>query len=148
MKGLLPALALAALASCSRIAVLHDPLTAPEHNYLGVAYESAGQSELAARQYRRALDLDPRLVRARVNLGNLEAAAGRWPRAERCYRRALRDSTDDADALNNLAVALVRQRKSLDEAEALARRAIAGAAGRDSIFRATLADVQAARTGR
>ncbi|HKQ56889.1 MAG TPA: tetratricopeptide repeat protein, partial [Candidatus Eisenbacteria bacterium] len=74
---------------CSHIVVLHDPLTAPEHNDLGVAYESEGRLDLAAREYRRALKLDPDFGRARLNLGNIEAARGRWPRAEREYRRAL-----------------------------------------------------------
>ena len=135
----------ATLAGCSHIVVLNDPLTAAEHNDLGVAYESAGKPGLAMRQYRAALRLDPRFVRARVNLGNLEAAAGRWRRAEDCYRRALRAVPDDADALNNRAVALVRQRRGLAEAESLAIRALEVGAGRDSLYRATLAEVRAAR---
>ena len=143
------ALALAILAiaaaGCSRFVILNDPLTAAEHNDLGVAYEADGKPDLAKREYRAALKRDPRLVRARVNLGNLEAAAGRWPAAEDCYRRALRDAPDDADALNNLAVALLRQSRSLAEAESLATRAIASGGGRDSIYRATLAEVRAAR---
>jgi len=136
---------LAALAGCSHIVVLNDPLTGAEHNDLGVAYESAAKPDLAMREYRKALRLDPHLVRARVNLGNLEAAAGRWPRAEDCYRRALRESPADADALNNLAVALVRQRRGLAEAESLATRALALGGARDSLYRATLAEVRAAR---
>jgi tetratricopeptide (TPR) repeat protein len=135
----------ALLAGCSRIVILHDPLTAAEHNDLGVAYEAAGKHDLAHREYRKALKLDAGFVRARVNLGNLESAAGRWKRAEDCYRRALRDASGDADALNNLAVALVRQQKSLVEAESLATRAVAAGGGRDSIYRATLAEVRAAR---
>lgn len=145
---LLVALVLAALlAGCSRIVILHDPLTAAEHNDLGVAYETAGKHDLAQREYRKALKLDACFTRARVNLGNLESAAGRWERAEVCYRRALRDAPGDADALNNLAVALMRQQKSLVEAESLATRAVA-AGGRDSIYRATLAEVREARGAR
>ena len=138
----------AAIAGCSHIVVLNDPLTAAEHNDLGVAYETAGKHDLAKREYRAALRLDPRLARARVNLGNLEAAAGRWREAEDCYRRALRQSPADADALNNLAVALVRQRRSLAEAESLATRAVRAGGARDSLYRATLAEVQAARRAR
>ncbi len=140
------ALLAAALAGCSRIAILHDPLTAAEHNDLGVAYEAGGKPDLARREYREALRLDPHLTRARVNLGNLEAATARWGPAEDCYRRALRDSPADADALNNLAVALVRQRKSLAEAESLAIKAVAADGERDSIYRATLAEVRAAKS--
>lgn len=134
----------AALAGCAHLVVLHDPLTASEHNDLGVAYESSGQSGLAAKEYRKALRLDPRQVRARVNLGNLEAAAGRWGRAEGCYRRALSDSPTDQDAMNNLAVALLRQGRRLEEARALAERAVAAGGERESVYRATLAEVDSA----
>jgi tetratricopeptide (TPR) repeat protein len=134
-----------AAAGCSRFVILNDPLTAAEHNDLGVAYEASGKPDLAKREYRAALKLDPRLVRARVNLGNLEAAAGRWQPAEDCYRRALREAPNDGDALNNLAVALMRQGRSLVEAESLATRAVASGGGRDSVYRATLSEVRAAR---
>ena len=139
------ALAALALASCSRLVVLHDPLTAAEHNDLGVAYEASGQPSLARREYRKALKLDSRLVRARVNLGNLEAGAARWDRAEREYRRALALAPDDADALNNLAVALARRGRRLAEAEALVMRALSQGGPRDSLYRATLAEVRAAQ---
>ncbi|OGF24895.1 MAG: hypothetical protein A2V63_06450 [Candidatus Eisenbacteria bacterium RBG_19FT_COMBO_70_11] len=131
------------LASCAHIVVLHDPLTASEHNDLGVAYESKDQLDLAASEYRRALRLDPRLSQARVNLGNIEAARGRWRQAETCYRRALADSSTNADAMNNLAIALLRQERKLDEARALAERAVAAGGERDSIYRATLDEVKA-----
>ena len=139
------ALLAATIAGCSHIVVLNDPLTAAEHNDLGVAYEAAGKRDLAMREYRAALKRDPRLVRARVNLGNLEAAAGRWRKAEDCYRRALRESPTDADALNNLAVVLMRQGRSLAEAESLATRAIQLGGERDSLYRATLSEVREAR---
>lgn len=141
----LAALSLAAQAGCAHLVVLHDPLSASEHNDLGVVYESSGQLDLAAKEYRRALRLEPHQARARVNLGNIEAATGRWGRAERCYRRALRDSTTDYDAMNNLAIALLRQGRHLDEALALAERAVAAGGGRDSVYRATLAEVKSGR---
>jgi len=140
--------ALAALGGCSRIVILNDALTAAEHNDLGVAYERQGKLQLAGREYRRALRRDSRYARARVNLGNLAAASGRWSEAERCYRRALGDAPVDADALNNLAVALLRQMRRLDEAEALALRAVEAAGAADSIPRATLSEVRAARSPR
>jgi tetratricopeptide (TPR) repeat protein len=140
--------ALVLLCSCSRIVILYDALGAAEHNDLGVAYERQGQAELAAQEYRRALRRDPAFIRARVNLGNLDAAAGRWAEAERTYRRALKDAPDDPDALNNLAMALLRQGRKLDEAEALALRAVTAAGAADSIPKATLAEVRAAREKR
>ena len=145
LRALALAILAAAVAGCSHIVILNDPLTAAEHNDLGVAYEADGKSDLAKREYRAALRLDPRLTRARVNLGNLEAAAGRWQPAEDCYRRALREAPADADALNNLAVALLRQGRGLAEAESLATRAVASGGERDSTYRATLAEVRAAR---
>lgn len=125
--------------------MLHDPLTASEHNDLGVAYEASHRLNSAAREYRRALSLDPGMSRARVNLGNVEAARGRWAAAEQCYRQALRDSTTDADAMNNLAVALLRRGKRLDEARAFAERAVAMGGARDSIYRATLEEIRTAK---
>ena len=133
-----------ALAGCAHLVLLHDPLTASEHNDLGVAYESSGQLDLAAREYRKALRLDPHQARVRVNLGNIEAATGHWGSAEKCYRRALSDSSTDYDAMNNLAVALLRQGRGLDEARALAGRAVAAGGERDSVYRATLAEVDSA----
>lgn len=128
---------------CSHIVILHDPLTAAEHGDLGVAYESTGKLDLAAREYRRSLKLDPRQSRTRVNLGNVQAAQGHWRSAEKSYRRALADSATNADAMNNLAVALLRQGRRGTEARALAERAIAAGGERDSIYRATLAEVNA-----
>lgn len=129
---------------CAHLVLLHDPLTASEHNDLGIVYESGGKLDLAAKEYRKALRLDSGLTRARVNLGNIEAANGRWGRAEHQYRRALRDSSTNYDAMNNLAYALLKQGRHLDEARALAERAVASGAERDSVYRATLEEVKSA----
>ena len=145
MRRALPILALiAALSGCSHLVVLHDPLTAAEHNDLGVAYEARQQTELAEREYQSALRKDPHFTTARINLGNVAAQQQRWKQAERCYRTALRERPADADAMNNLAVVLLRQKKSLEEAESLASRAVA-ADQADSSYRATLEEVRAAR---
>ena len=131
-----------ALTGCSHLVLLRDPLTASEHNDLGVVYESTGQLPLAAREYRTSLRLEPHSARAWVNLGNLHAAAGRWRRAERAYRRGLRESPADPDAMNNLAIALLRQERKADESRTLAERAVATGGERDSLYRATLAEVR------
>lgn len=130
-----------ALSSCAHLVMLHDPLTASEHNDLGVAYESAGNLDLAAREYRSSLRLDSHQGFAWVNLGNVDASEGRWRDAEKSYRRALRETPGDPDAMNNLAVALLRQGESRVEARALAERAVAAGGERDSVYRATLAEV-------
>lgn len=138
-------LPMTSLTNCAHFVVLHDPLSANEHNDLGVAYESRGQLDLAAREYRHSLKLDPHGAQARVNLGNVEAARGDWIAAEKCYRRALADSATDLDAMNNLAIALLKQGRQLDEARALAERAVAAGGERDSIYRATLTEVNATK---
>jgi tetratricopeptide (TPR) repeat protein len=142
------ALVVLGIAGCSRIVVLHDPLTAAEHNDLGVAYEKAGRLDLAAAEYRRALRRDPRLGRARLNLGNVEAAAGRWGAAARCFERAMRDLPGDPDPPNNLAIAWLRLGRDPARAESLAVRAVAWSGGRDSLYRATLDEVRRARRSR
>ena len=131
----------AALGSCAHLVVLHDPLSATEHNDLGVAYEAGGQPKLAAHEYHKSLHLDAHQGRARVNLGNVDAARGRWRAAEKSYRRALRDSSADADAMNNLAIALHRQGRRPAEARAWAERAVAAGGPSDSLYRATLAEL-------
>lgn len=134
----------AGLTGCSHLVVLHDPLTAAEHNDLGVAYEARHQPALAEREYKNALRQDRHFATARVNLGNIAASEGRWKRAEKCYRLALRDRPADPDAMNNLAMALLRQGKALGEAESLASRAFR-ANESDSTYRATLDEVRRAR---
>ena len=135
--------AMFALTGCAHFVILHDPLNATEHGDLGVAYESSGQLELAAKEYRHSLKLESHRSTTRVNLGNVRAAQGSWRSAEKAYRRALRDSTTNADAMNNLAVALMRLGRGQDEARALAERAVGLAGDRDSIYRLTLAEVNA-----
>jgi Flp pilus assembly protein TadD len=144
MAALAAALLLGA-GACSRFVILHDPLSAAEHNDLGVAYESAGKPDLARREYRKALRLDSDLTIARVNLGNLDAASERWSSAEKNYRRALRDTPADPHALNNLAWVLFRQGRSLDEAEAFARRALEITGTADTAFTNTLDAIVRAR---
>ena len=63
----------------------------------------AGQARDA---YRRALELDPEHVDARVNLGRLLHEAGETAAAEAHYRMALESRPDDVTAAFNLGVAL------------------------------------------
>ncbi|MDJ0853551.1 MAG: tetratricopeptide repeat protein [Myxococcota bacterium] len=60
----------------------------------------------ACAAYRRALELDPGLVDALVNLGRLEHEAGRAKDAAALYREALERCADDAVIHFNLALAL------------------------------------------
>src|SRR5437588_179328 len=108
---------------------------------LGLGRSAIDCRRAAAREYRASLRLEGHRSITRVNLGNVEAGRGRWRLAERCYRRALRDSSSDYDAMNNLATALIQQGRKRAEARTWAVRAVEGSAGRDSVYRATLDQV-------
>lgn len=76
-----------------------------------------GAPDQAREAYRRALELDPRHVDARINLGRLLHESREWEAAEKHYRMALMDRVDDSTALFNLAVVLEdlgRRRDAID----------------------------------
>jgi tetratricopeptide (TPR) repeat protein len=118
-------LLLTLLAGCAmpRIIVLKDPLTATQHNDLGVAYQQRQDFDLALRSFDRAAAMDKTWAQPLVNGGNVHAGRGEWRQAEGSYRQALRRQQDDAGAMNNLAWVLLRQNK-LDDALRWAQRAV------------------------
>ena len=101
-----------------------DPLTADDHFDLGSAYEEQGLQHDAARQYKKALRLDPSDSEAWVASGNVKFKRGDFSRAERDYLRALEVAGDHAGAQNRLAMAYLAQNKKLKEAERLAKTAL------------------------
>jgi Tfp pilus assembly protein PilF len=126
MPRLLPIFLIAIfLAGCTmpRIIVLNDPLTAAQHNDLGVAYKQRQDYELALRAFDRAAALDKKWALPLINRGNVHAAVGEWQKAENSYRQALRRQKDDAGGMNNLAWVLLRQDK-FDDALLWAQRAV------------------------
>ena len=80
--------------------------------------------EQAREAYRRALELDPGHVDARINLGRLLHEAGQLRAAEANYRLSLADQPDDATALFNLGV-VVEDDGRRREATEIYRRTIA-----------------------
>ncbi len=149
---LLGAIALAALppAGCSRLPrliVLEDPLSAPEHVDLGVAYERKGELDLAAREYERALRKDAGLVQARVNLGNVRLAQKKYAEARREYLRALEARPGDLEAENNLAWVALGSGEGIDDALRRLESAVAAAPSRPPAVLDTLG-VLRLRTGR
>lgn len=102
-----------------------DPLSAEEHNDLGVAYQARGELDLAIRQYQRALALRPGWSRPLLNLGNVYLEQGRIAEAIASYEQALAAAPDDPVVLNNLAWALLQHPTRWPEAEPLTRRALA-----------------------
>jgi tetratricopeptide (TPR) repeat protein len=97
-------LLLSGCAYLPRIVLLaKDPLTAEEHNNLGVAYEREGKYELAIREYKKALDKNPSLITPLVNIGNTYFKQGNFEEAERYYLRVLKKDESSIEAANNLA---------------------------------------------
>lgn len=80
-----------------------DPLTAEEHNNLGVIYEREGKYDLAIREYKSAASADGNLVVPLVNLGNVYQKKGETKEAEKYYKKALRKDKHNIEAANNLA---------------------------------------------
>jgi Flp pilus assembly protein TadD len=112
--------------SCAmpRIIVLEDPLSAREHNDLGVAYEQKRMFSLAEKEYARAIEKEKDWAIPRFNLGNLYYAQGNLKLAERSYRAALDMDRNNPDIMNNLAV-LLHETKRDDEAKELILKALA-----------------------
>lgn len=80
-----------------------DPLTAEEHNNLGVIYEREGKYDLAIREYKKAASADGELVVPLVNLGNAYQKKGDIEEAEKYYKKALKKDEHNIEAANNLA---------------------------------------------
>jgi tetratricopeptide (TPR) repeat protein len=138
---------LALLCGCSlpRIIVLSDPLSPEEHLKLGTAYESKGDYDLAAAEYKTA---SRKLPLAHLFLGNVFFLQRNYAAAEAEYRRAIDALPENPRPYNNLAWLYYTERIKLDEAENLARRAVALAPpGNDGPYRDTLEHILKARAG-
>lgn len=89
----------------------------------GYKLDRGESEEEAARAYRRALDIDPQHVNARVNLGRLLHAGRDLAAAEALYREALERCPNHAVAAFNLGVVL-EDRGEIDAAIDSYRRAL------------------------
>jgi tetratricopeptide (TPR) repeat protein/tRNA A-37 threonylcarbamoyl transferase component Bud32 len=108
-----------------RVCVLARPNAATAHHNLGSALQDAGNNPGAELAYRRALELDPKLVPSINNLGNILGARGDVAGAEDAYRQALELDPTFVAARCNLGTSLLLKRGKRDEAEAEFRRALA-----------------------
>ena len=136
----------ALISACSlpRITVLEDPLSPEEHLKLGMAYESKKEYDLAAAEYTTA---SRSLPAAYLFLGNVLFLQGKYAESEQRYRRAIKELPGDPRPYNNLAWLYSTQGINLEEAENLARRAVALApAGGDAPYRDTLDQILKARS--
>jgi Tfp pilus assembly protein PilF len=130
-KKILPLIVLCIffLASCAmpkipQIIVIDDPLTAEQHNDLGVAYEQKGDLDLAGKEFEKAIKKNKDWVIPYLNLGHLYYRQGKLDQSEATLRQGLRVKGDHPDLLNNLAWVLM-EKGQLAEAKTLIDKAIA-----------------------
>jgi Tfp pilus assembly protein PilF len=107
-----------------QIIVIDDPLTAEQHNDLGVAYEQKGDFDLAGKEFEKAIKMNKDWVIPYLNLGHLYYRQGKLDQAEATLREGLRIKGDHPDLLNNLAWVLM-EKGQFKEAMTLIDRAIA-----------------------
>lgn len=111
-----------------------------------VTLERLGALGAARDAYRSGLARWPDSLVLAVGLGNVAWTLADRPAAEAALRQALAHHPDSEVALNNLAHMLA-SRNALDEAETLARRAVALRGPENATARATLSEIRVRRTG-
>lgn len=118
--------AVVVLSGCSlpRIIILHDPLSAGEHDNLGRIYESQGKPDLALEQYREALKQDKKHVPSLLLLGDLSYRTKDYATAEAAFTKALKLDPQNGDACNNLAWVYIQTGTKFDKARELMVRAM------------------------
>lgn len=89
---------------------------------ISLAYNLAGQNDLAETSLRRALVLQPTNAAVQLNLGMLLAEMDKLPDAEKAFRAAFRYDPKSAQAAFNLGVLLAKEQP--DEALTWSRRAV------------------------
>lgn len=109
-----------------------------------VLLEEEGKYTEAAAKYHYILNAHPESVVAWTDYGNAQERLGNQAEAEEAFRKALTLDPNSRDALNNLAWLLYEQ-KRLDEAEPLARRAVAQPGPDRYMILDTLARILAAK---
>ncbi len=119
-------LAMVLIQACAmpKIVIFDDPLTAQQHNDLGVAYEEKGDFGLAEKEFEKALKKNREWVIPYLNLGHLYYRQDKLDRAEHILREGLRAKGDHPDLLNNLAWVLMEKGR-LEHARYLIDKAIA-----------------------
>src|SRR5258706_1316077 len=109
-----------------------------------VALEDSGNYTAAAARYRELLATHSDSLLLWTNLGNAEIQLHHNAEAEEAFRKALALDPGSRDTLNNLAWLLLQESR-LDEAESLARRAVAQGGPDRYLVLDTLARVLAAK---
>ena len=134
-------IAFSLLTSCSlpRIIILEDPLTPEEHINLGVAYEKKGELDNALKEYKEA---SKKLPSAYLYMGNIYFQKNELAEVEYYYKKAIKKAPENADAYNNLAWLYYTKKENLDEAEALALKAIELNPAKKDLYQDTLEKIR------
>jgi tetratricopeptide (TPR) repeat protein len=119
------------------------PSGLPEEDYLraAIAFEAAAGAEAALRAYEGAARRWPASRMAWLGAGNSAYRLEDWQRAEEAFGRAAELPGDPAPALNNLALTLAAQGRTI-EAIAAAERAVAAGGAFETVARETLAKLR------
>ncbi len=103
----------------------YGPDLAEAHNAIAVLYEETGDDELAEHHYRRAIELDPAYVLARMNYGRYLCSHGRPQAGEAQFLDAASDAEPDVrDRLYAGAGSCARRVPAPSRAEEHLRRAL------------------------
>jgi tetratricopeptide (TPR) repeat protein len=87
----------------------------------GVMLESAGRIEESIAEHERALEVNPQLTQAHINLIQLYGRTGQFERAEKHYRAAVAINPNLADSHYDYGVLLAGQERYADAAQAFYR---------------------------
>jgi tetratricopeptide (TPR) repeat protein len=103
------------------------------YNAKGLLYMKRGNVGEALKQFRRAVELDPKLVEAHMNLGLTVLGFRKYDEAESTFRTVLKLDPRNYDAMNGLGMSL-RGGGKIDEAEKAYNDAIALAKDRGAAY--------------
>jgi tetratricopeptide (TPR) repeat protein len=112
------------LAAQKRVLPPDHPDTLMSMNNLGLSYAALNRHDEAITCFRKAIEIDPKYVRAYINLGNALRDQGKAAQAVAAYRKAVEIDPSNASAHDNLGYTLHVQLKKVDEAIVSYRRAI------------------------
>jgi superkiller protein 3 len=89
-----------------------------DHLNRAQSFQDSGMNEEAAREYEAALKLNPRLLRAHVNLIITAASQGDFARAEQHYDQAIALNRNSAEAFYNYGLVLSSEQRFPDAEQA------------------------------
>jgi tetratricopeptide (TPR) repeat protein len=87
----------------------------------GIALEAAGRIEESIAEHERALEINPQLIQAHINLIQLYGRSGQTEKAEQHYRAAVALNPNIAESHYNFGVMLVGERRLAEARQAFER---------------------------